>query len=101
MRAALQPENRVDRLQDRRLRSACAVEEARARRLARFRHISRLQAARPRLGQPPNVGRLDERQKRTRLQMLLAERGREQMLYADDRGPERLEQIGRLVNILS
>src|SRR5262245_52148504 len=101
MGAALQPENRVDGLHDRRLRSACAVEEARARMFAGSRHISRLQAAWPRLGQPPNMSRLDERKKRIRLQMLLADRGRECMRYGGDLGLEPFEQIGGLVHIFA
>jgi hypothetical protein len=47
------------------------------------------------------MGRLDERQKRIRLQMLLADRGREHMRYGGDLGPKLVEQIGGLVRILS
>src|SRR5690349_15617366 len=71
LRAALQPEDRVERLQDRRLRSARAVDEARAGRLARARRTGRVAGPRARLGEPPDMGRLDQRQERIRRQVLL------------------------------
>jgi hypothetical protein len=47
------------------------------------------------------MGRLDERQKRIRLQMLLADRGREGMRYGGDLSAELVEQIEGLVRILA